>query len=195
MSTIKRIEHADVLASEAAEASVKAGAAKTPANGEATLAVIVCRAFGCDVVFSVGWHGRGNWIIIGIGPKAEIASYAMTVLLRQCKAARAQHIKTKLKRCKPAQRTARADDFCKGWVFAVSKKVRLFARAEEDTAVIDAYKAKRFATLADLSPIEHKAKGRADDSHEGYRAGRNVTLNHGVGAVGAAQGRIGHGGV
>ncbi|WP_054774699.1 DUF2786 domain-containing protein, partial [Methylogaea oryzae] len=164
------IEHSDVLASEAAEAGAKSGATKQPSNWEATLAGVVGRAFGCDLVFSGVPGIAAQWLFIGIGPKAEIAAYAFTVLLRQCKAARTEHIKTHLKRCKPAGKTRRADEFCQGWVFAVASTVRAFARSEEDTTAIDAYKAKRFKNLDKLDARDRSGGRDYGDSMRGHRA-------------------------
>ncbi|WP_422614660.1 DUF7168 domain-containing protein [Methylogaea oryzae] len=132
-------------------------------------------------------------MFIGIGPKAEVASYAFGVLLRQCKAERAKHIKTKLKRCKPATKTQRADEFCTGWVFSVASTIRTFARSEEDTAIINAYTDKRFTGLGTLKASDRSGSRDYGDAMHGHLAGRNARLDHGVGAVGGAQERIGHG--
>lgn len=87
----------DVDAAAADECRAKSGATTRPANWEAALAAKVGDAFGCKVIFSSGWWNKsGEWCFIGCGTAPEIAQYAFTVLLRQGKRAREEHIKTKL---------------------------------------------------------------------------------------------------
>lgn len=188
------IDESDVLASEAGEAHAKSTVKMTPPAWESLLASVVADALGCNRIYYEGvTHSR--WIFVGIGPKCEIAAYAFSVLLRQLKKARSDFIKRKLKRCLRATKIRRADEFCIGWVIAVSVTVRAFARSDEDTAIINAYLAKRFGGA--LVPMEsRKAKAGRDygDAWAGHRAGRDVTLNHGVGSLDGAQGRLGYGG-
>ena len=62
------------------------------------------------------------WLLVGCSPNVEVAQYTLQVLLRLMARARAEHIKAKLKRCGPKNKTARADAFCQGWVAAIASR-------------------------------------------------------------------------
>lgn len=179
----------DVQAAHAEERGVKAGAKFKPSNWESMLAVKVGDAFACKVIFHGGWSA-GEWRYIGCGASPEVANYAFAVLNRQAKRAREQHIKTKLKRCKTATKTRRADLFSEGWVRSVAGAISTFAGSEQQTTAIDAFIAKHYLSLTDLK-TQNRNDGRnlsdreIDDYAAGSRAGHDVQLNRGVG--GAAQ--------
>lgn len=176
----------DIQAAEAAEERTRSNSAR-PTYWEVRLAQKTADAFGCRLLL----HGRSyfnsaEWGFIGCGSAPEIATYAFTVLLRQVKRARAEHIKTTLKRCKPSTKTRRADLFCEAWVTAVSGTLAAFAGSEQQTAAIDAYMAKHYPEITSLTPLDRndgrKLRGREyDDIDAGHRSGRSATLNRGVG--------------
>lgn len=184
------IDDDDMLAYEASEQRAKSGAKQKPVSYENALACKVGDAFGCRVIFITPsfWNGHGQWSFIGCGVAPEIASYAFQVLYRQCKRARQEHISTKLKRCKTATKTRRADLFCEGWIFAVSSKIAALAGNERQSAAIEAYVAKHFPTLKSLDSRDRN-NGRKLRDHEyddyvmGGHAGKNAELNRGVGGT------------
>lgn len=174
----------DVLAAEATEAAAKAGALNYPSRWETHLAVTIGEAFGCRTIFVSGLSG-GKWLFIGIEPAPEIAQYAFATLLRQAKSARAAHIKGALNRCKPANKTRRADLFSEGWVVAVTGKIAVFAGSPEQAKAIDAYVDKRFPALVTLESKDRNADRRLsgkeqDDYWSGRDQAKNAQLNHGV---------------
>lgn len=182
----------DVLASEAGEASAKAGAKKTPAQWECGLANVVAKAFGCELIFAGSWN-TGAWGFIGCGAQPEVAAYAFTVLLRQAKKARAEYASQQLKRCKPATRTRRADLFCDAWVRSVRALVGNFAAGDARQAdAVAAYTAQHYPELGKLKSRDRN-EGGPKREHEyrdmaaGFQAGRNARLNHAVGADGNGQ--------
>lgn len=179
------VSELDVQAAEAEERRAKAGADMRPANWEAMLAGKIADAFGCRVIFSGGWKG-GEWCYIGCGAAPEVAHYAFTVLLRQARRARAEHIKGRLKRCKAATKTRRADLFSDGWVRGVAITITTFAGGEQQDAAIDAYVGKHYPSLRDLN-ARSRNDGRATlrdheyaDYAAGGNAGRDAQLNRGV---------------
>lgn len=180
----------DVDAANAAnEAKAKAGAMRTPPKWEASLAVRIADAFGCNSIFhSGGWSRHGAWGFIGCGAAPEVAQYAFAVLLRQLKRARSEHIKAALKRCKTATKTRRADLFAEGWVRAVTAKIDDFAGNEQQAAAIAAYFAVTYPNAGALATRDRNDGRRlrdyeVDDLHAGHRAGRNAELNRGVGGA------------
>lgn len=195
------IDHADILAYEAGQESIYAGAKKKPTGWETTLASKVADAFGCRLIFAPAgfskgvYHMRGEWLFIGVNAAPEIAGYGFTVLLRQCKRARTAHIDTHLRRCKTATKTRRADLFCDGWVYAVAGKITAFSGNEHQQAAIDAFVSKNYPALSD-GKIRDRNDGRKisdrewDDVAKGIRSGKNAELNHGVDGA-EAQARLG----
>ncbi|BBE51793.1 phage associated protein [Ferriphaselus amnicola] len=189
------IDDQDVLAFEASEQHAKAGAQSSPPLWEQVLSNKVADAFGCQVIFSSGWAlSPAKWKFIGCGVHPEVATYAFQVLHRQCKRARAEFISDKLKRCKQATKTRRADLFCQGWLHAVSGKITALIINEREESAIDAYVAKNYPSLRDLKRRDRNA-GRnlsdreCNDIGAGYSSGKNAELNRGVG--GAEQIKLG----
>ncbi|MBS0476510.1 MAG: DUF2786 domain-containing protein [Proteobacteria bacterium] len=182
----------DVLASEAGLSQAKAGAASRPANWEATLAGRVGLVFGCKVVFSrTAWGRPSSWVFIGTGANHDVATYCFDVLFRQIRKARAEHIKTALRRCKATTKTRRADLFCEGWVATAIGKLDAMTLGERDQQALDAFVAQRFPTLRDLQATDRNAgkKTFSDRDYNDYAAGRvsgrSAELNRGVGAADA----------
>lgn len=186
----------DVLAAQADEAHAKAGAARRPPNWETTLACRVAEAFGCEMVFHPGGFSLqvqrnlpGLWTFVGCGVAPKVAQYAFAVLLRQAKRARAEHIRTRLKRCKSASRTRRADLFCAGWVHTVVATIVAFCGGEPQSSAIAAYMQARYPSLRNLKSTDRNAGRRlsdreCDDWMAGRTAGGQAQLNRGVSGAG-----------
>lgn len=181
------ISDQDVQAAGAAEHRQRAGAKTTPSNWETRLASRIGDAFGCRVIFSNGTFTRqAAWLYIGCGAAPEVAGYAFEVLHRQCKRAREQYIKTRLKRCRPGTKTRRADLFCEGWVSSVVGKIDVFAGTDAQRDAIEAHVATRFPALRRLNSRDRNGDRSLRD-HEyndliaGSHSGRDAELNRGVG--------------
>lgn len=175
----------DVKASQAEEKLAKASAKIRPSGWENLLAHSIANAFGCQLLFHRNWAG-GHWSYIGCGPAPEIAQYAFTVLLRQIKKARAEHIQTALKRCKSATKTRRADLFCDGWVRAVGRAISALAENAQHSEAIKAYMAVRYPDLEELETQNRNENKKLSDRDwsdylAGTEQGRAVQLNHGMG--------------
>lgn len=174
------IEHADIQ-----EEGARAGASQKPAKWECGLADRVANAFGCSMYLSISYP-VGRWVFVGVSPSGEIARYAFTVLFRQVKRARAEYIRTALKRC-TTTRTRRADLFCEGWVMTATQLVERLAGNEATQARITAY-LERKRNLSSFQGRDRNA-GRnlserdCGDLVAGKRAGRNAELNRGVGGA------------
>lgn len=150
----------DINTADIEEATAKAGASSRPSIWENNLAGKTADAFGCVIIFAPGF-GSGNWLFVGAGPAPEIARYAFDVLYRQAKRARSAHIKAALKRCKPANRTRRADLFSEGWVSTAMSLLEAFTESADRRTTIAGY-------------IEHQYKTEPLKAHD-RNAGRNLT--------------------
>ena len=183
------IDHADMLAYEACENSVKSGAKSKPSSWETRLAAKIADVFNCRLIFVSGWK-NGEWTFIGVDAAPEIAGYAFAVLLRQCKRARAAHINTYLIRCKTATKTRRADLFCAGWVDAITGKLTSFSGNDRQELAIEAYVEKKYPSLREIAPRNRNAGKKLRD-HEvndymhGGVSGKNAELNRGVNVASA----------
>jgi hypothetical protein len=187
----------DVQAAEVEECHARAGSAVYPANWETTLATKVGDIFGCKVLFSeavpTGWGEKGQWRFIGCGADPDVAKYAFDVLVRQARQARKAHIHDKLKRCRPAIKTRRADLFSEGWVRSATGVIAAFCGTQQRRVAIDAYMSRNYPTLGALKSRDRNADRRlreheCNDYGAGCRAGRDAQLNRGVGS--AADGRV-----
>ncbi|VXD04032.1 DUF2786 domain-containing protein [Pseudomonas sp. 9Ag] len=176
-----QVGEADVLMADVVEVAARSGSKMNPPQWEANLAGTIARAYSCRVIFIAG---LGDWSFIG--EMAEIAGYAMTVLLRQVRQARRDYIADTLKRCKTATKTRRADIFCDAWVWSVRTKVQEFAGSQAPSAAVEAYIRKHHpelesGTFNDRNATKGKLSDRAlNDAANGIRAATGVQLNHGV---------------
>lgn len=174
---------------EIEEATARAASAISPPVWQRTLVAVVRRALNVEAFLD-----GADWRFVGRGPTAEIASYAFAALFRRLRQARAEHIRTQLRRCKPARKRVRADAFCEGWVSAVFVKVRALAPDREPDAAVVAYLQRQFPGLVPVKPRRAGSdEGRtARDYWRGVDQGRVVDLHHGVGGA-APQQVIAHG--
>lgn len=175
-----RIEQADVELSDVQEHAARSGSKITPIRWEANLAGSVMRAYACELIFLAG---PGEWRFIG--EFAEVASYTMTVLLRQVRQARRDYIGEHLKRCKATTKTKRADVFCDAWVYKVRAQVMKFAGNDSPSPAAVAYKLKHHpdteqATPTNRNTSKHLSNRSLTDSMHGILAASDVRLNHGV---------------
>jgi len=175
-----RLEESDIQLSEVYECATRSGSKMTPPQWEANLVGAVTQAYACKVLFMAG---IGEWRFIG--EMAELASYTMTLLLRQIRQSRRVFINTQLKRCKSATKTKRADVFCGAWVSAVRNQVMAFAGNDEPSPAALAYMLKHHAETEKLDCRDRNAnKGNGvramTDALHGIIAAGDVRLNHGV---------------
>ena len=120
-----------------------------PARWETSLASIVGKAFGCQIIVSrnlrqkgFGHANTGKYVFIGLKQQAEVASYTATVLIRKCKSARQKWLADNLAGLGrgyvggKAKMSRMGDMFAEGWVAEIGKLVAEFANPPEvDTAI------------------------------------------------------------
>lgn len=190
--TEETVSFADVL-----ESKVPTSAAELR-PWESSLAGLVAHVFGCEHFCTQRWvrsggsvlRGKVNFVFIGVGAAAEVASYTYSVLQRQCLRDRLAHVKAQSKRCKPATKTARGDEFAAGWVRGVQQIVGEFAGRDEDQKLVSQYMNTKYANLS-VRDLDDRTKGRNishNDRMEGIRAGQQAKLHRGV--AGAQQGLL-----
>lgn len=183
------IEHPALLAAGASEEWSKSGAARRPVRYEVALAGVVAGTYGCELLFCRQLNRTctdivGGYMFVGVSPAPEVAKYTFDVFARQLRVARRDYIQTKLRRCGPENKTARADEFCEGWVYAVRMQLQDAARTDEHTAMIAAYMRANHAEVRGFEPRTRDVSGRrtTDDHWRGVEQGRSAVVRPGVGA-------------
>lgn len=176
------ITEAEADCAEVKTYGVRAGAAKKPATWEAFLATSVAKAFSCEALlhcvrrpFDVA---RGTWRFYGVGADAEIAGYAFSVLYHQAKVARKKFIMKNCARCKSATRTARADSFCNGWVWAALSTVRDIVPDARKMQMIEQARTARGVETVLGKASERRSRCR-EDVQAGMAAGKDARVYHG----------------
>lgn len=186
------ISDLEMQAAEANEKRSRAGAVSSPAVWETVLAGKIADAFACRLVHSYNWaKDCGEWVFVGTGAAPEVAEYAFKVLFRQAKSARAEHIKTRLKRCKPGTKTRRADLYSQGWVRSVTALIDRFAGGETNPAAVDAYMEAKYPRLGNLKSRDRNSERNLRtheqmDYYHGRNSGREAQLNRGMGGTSTA---------
>ena len=138
------------------------------------------KAFGVECYLNREF-GLGEARFFGIGIKPELAAYAYEVLLRQLKKERREYIKTELKAVRLSRnKTARADQFCTGWVYAIVKKVQEFAAEPAEKEVLAHYK-QQMGEMGQAKKRDVRGGSKASreqDLAAGVRKGREAQLYH-----------------
>ncbi|ELQ9310757.1 DUF2786 domain-containing protein [Serratia marcescens] len=146
------------------------------------LAWTVGSAFGCRLYFS--WREtragcRRNVTFYGFSERPAVAAYAFDVLSRQLKDATAAYLKTQDKRLKMKTRRARAEQFRAGWVQGVRGVVTAFQVTEQEQQLMTSWLDTQ--QMGELQTRAAKAcRGDTVARLEGYLAGQNARLHHGV---------------
>ncbi|MDN7916216.1 DUF2786 domain-containing protein [Burkholderia cepacia] len=191
------IDHPELVAAGACEEWSKSAAARRPVRYEVALAGVVADVYGCEFLFSRQLNDActaivGGYMFVGVAPAPEIAKYTFDVFARQLRAARRDYIQAKLYRCGPKNKTARADEFCEGWVYAVRMQMQNAVRTDEQTAMIDAHMRANHAEVRTFEPRARDVAGRrsTNDRWHGIEEGRSAVVRPGVGAPNTR--RLGH---
>lgn len=152
----------DVTISDIGESETdsKTMARDKPARWEARLAVLVARAFGCQMMVSravwssklMGHANKGSYKFVGLKAQAEVAAYTATVLIRRCKKARQEWLSENFGGIgvglagMKAKKTRMGDAFAEGWVISIGKLVHEFANPPQIEKAIARYVDERTAT-------------------------------------------------
>lgn len=141
---------------------------------------VVCSAFG--VAPFVEYHLGAEPVckFIGRHEKIEVAVYFYIVLSRKIKQARRQYLSALSRRTKAANRTARADLFCEGWVYGVAHNIAKPAQSEKEEGLIKEYIRQKYPFVIEAKSRATNIKYEGDSLHKGYAAGMEVEVNTGV---------------
>ncbi|QHA87951.1 DUF2786 domain-containing protein [Serratia rhizosphaerae] len=147
----------------------------------------VANAFGCRHYFSSFESRTGlkrrNVTFYGFSERPAVAAYAFDVLSRQLKDATAAYLKTQNKRLKMATRRARAEQFRAGWVEGVRRIVDVFSVSEHEQELMSAWLEQQGMSTLKTRSVK-QCRGDAIARSQGYLAGQNARLHHGVDGCG-----------
>jgi hypothetical protein len=159
----------------------------------ALLASMIAEAFGCEhfvrkeAVLAIvsGFPSRkrvAKHVFVGVGPAAEVATYAFKVLYRQCQHDRQTHVSEQRKTLKQATKSARGDAFALAWVRAVRMLIERLANSQEKADLLLAYMQREYPKMGTLKTTErHVNRHVRNDSYSaGHSAGKKARLDHGV---------------
>jgi hypothetical protein len=194
------VDAAAVADAEIGEADVDVQSAnvRRPPMWEARLVVMVGEAFGCRGLIyqgtkqGEGRRGKARYRYVGLTANVLTAAYCTTVLLRQLRKSRHEHVKAlraeaKLEGWRPTavEERSAGDAFCVGWLDAVKRQVSRFA----NPAGVDDAIGRRCSTASEgrvAKPTTNRI-GQWDGSsiQAGIEAAKDVSLHRPVEQPGA----------
>ena len=182
------IDHPELLASGISEQCARSRASRKPPKYEAALASIVGDKFSCQILFKTAQNSSrkiiGNYVFVGASTSSTVASYTFEVLARRLAAARTEYMKTRLTRY-TKNKIAAADQFCLGWVHAVSKAIGASDKDESANLAITAYIDRTYSNLTDMKSTSRALTNKADASlhiSNGWREGKKERVHQAVNA-------------
>jgi hypothetical protein len=143
------------------------------------LVEVIANVFECRAVCVHGWKGT-SVTYYGFGTDPVLAKYALQVLARQLKAARAGYLGKLHHRMKKTNKTKMADSFAKGWILQAGEKAGAL-RSRMPTGkknTIKAYTDKHLGELEQVKETNTPTVGKA--YYAGIMAAQDVRLHHGV---------------
>lgn len=181
------ITDSQVLAAEMSEYATQIGEQYTPPFWALALANLVADAFECRYLISRCYGRRPEFRFIGLGIKAEVATYSYTVLHRYLQKAidefeltlKHQHTKSMGKN-KTTQH--RVEVFTQAWLFRAGRCVAEFSNSETEKKIVDDYIKEKYGETVELStgePVETQAS-HYDDILDGMRAADDIELYRSV---------------
>lgn len=152
------------------------------------LAHLISEAMGTGHYYSFHRNLRtdklqNNVIFYGPDERSEISAYAFDVLSRQMVKARRTFISSLRRNIKPSTKTARADQFCEGWVNGAYQAIEPFSVTSPEKTLMTAFleRLKKEQSATSIKPREaKKCRGSEDAAESGFREGLKARLNHGV---------------
>jgi hypothetical protein len=178
------ISDAQVLAAEVTESATQAGKRFNPPFWALALANLVAEAFQCRNLITRQYGRRPEFRFIGLGFKAEVATYSYTVLHRYLlRAIEEFELSVKDKGDKDElEKQRRAEVFAQAWLFRVGRTVSEFIGGDADKKVIDEYIEEKYGETVELAGKPTNTQNADyDDILSGMRAANHVELYRSVG--------------
>lgn len=178
------ISDAQVLAAEVTESATQAGERFNPPFWALALANLVAEAFQCRNLISRQYGRRPEFRFIGLGFKAEVATYSYSVLHRYLlRAIEEFELSAEDSAKDELEKQRRIEVFAQAWLFRVGRTVSEFIGDNADKEIIDEYIQQKYGETAELAgePLTNTQNADYDDILSGMRAANEVELYRSVG--------------
>ena len=180
------VSDAQILAAEVTEGTTLAGERYNPPFWALALAKLVADAFECRNLISRRYGRQPEFRFIGLGFKAEVATYSYTVLHRHlCRAIEEFTLSVEAESKKDnVEEQRRIEVFAQAWLFRVGRTVSEFIgdQADKDKEVIDEYIQQKYGETAELMGESVETQNDDyDDILSGIRSADEVELYRSVG--------------
>jgi len=182
------VTDAQVLAAEVSECATQIVEQYSPPFWALALANLVADAFECRYLISRCYGRRPEFRFIGLGFRAEVATYSYTVLHRYLHKAieefeltvKEQHTKTMGKKDLECQR--RTEVFTQAWLFRAGRSIAEFSSGVAEKKIVDDYIKEKYGETVELGATEQANTQSAnyDDILDGMRAADDVELYRSV---------------
>ena len=171
------ISDAQVMAAEVNEKATQAGERYNPPFWALALANLVSEAFECRNLILRQYGKSPEFRFIGLGFKAEVATYSYTVLYRNL----LQAIEEFKFSVEDAEENRRIEIFAQAWLFRVGRTVSEFIGDNSDKVILDEYIEEKYGETVELAgePADTK-NADYDDILSGMRAAHEVVLYRSV---------------
>ena len=176
------ISDAQVMAAEVNESTTQAGERYNPPFWALALANLVAEAFECRNLILRQYGKSPKFRFIGLGFKAEIATYSYTVLHRHLSRAIEEFKLSVDSNNEDVEEARRIEVFAQAWLFRVGRTVSEFIGKNTDKVVIDEYIEEKYGETVELAgePTDTQ-NADYDDILSGMRAAHEVALYRSVG--------------
>lgn len=178
------VSDAQVLAAEVTESAAHVGDRYNPPFWALALANLVSEAFECRNLISRQYGSSPEFRFIGLGFKAEVATYSYTVLHRYLSQAIEEFTLSvdKTNKKESAEENRRVEVFAQAWLFRVGRTVSEFIGDTADKEVIDKYIHDKYGETVELmSESVETQYDDYDDILSGMRSADEVELYRSVG--------------
>lgn len=177
------INDAQIMAAEVTEGATQAGERYNPPFWALALANLVAEAFECRNLILRQYGKNPEFRFIGLGFKAEVATYSYTVLHRHLSRA-IEEFKRSIDSNEndDVEEARRIEVFAQAWLFRVGRTVSEFIGENTDKVVIDEYIEEKYGETVELArePTDTQ-NADYDDILSGMRAAHEVALYRSVG--------------
>jgi len=177
------VTDAQILAAEVTESATQAGKRFNPPFWALALANLVAEAFQCRNLISRQYGRYPEFRFIGLGYKAEVATYSYSVLHRYLlRAIEEFEFSGKDSENKESDKQRRTEVFAQAWLFRVGRTVAEFIGDNADKKIIDDYIQEKYGEtvkMASEAPTNTQSADY-DDILSGMRAANEVELYRSV---------------
>ena len=177
------ISDSQILAAEVTESAAQAGERFNPPFWALALANLVAEAFQCRNLISRQYGKCPEFRFIGVGYKAEVATYSYSVLQRYLlRAIDEFELTAKDNNKDDSEKLRRNEVFAQAWLFRVGRTVSEFIGDNADKEIIDEYIQEKYGETAEMaseSPTNTQSADY-DDILSGMRAANEVELYRSV---------------